>query len=572
MNSTKTCCALALVILLAGALPLATAAAQEDARVEQLLAEMTTREKVAQLFMLPVTVTTLTPEVEAVLRAYPLGGVVLFNQMSSTPSDMIAFTNAMQRVAAATGAGVPLFIAADQEGWPVARLREGFTIFPSNMAVAAAEDGRYTGVIAQAAAAEMQAVGFNMNLAPVADVNSNSLNAVIDTRSFGSEPGAVGRLVSQAVQAIQAQGVIATAKHFPGHGNTYQDSHEVLPVSQQLPFQLEQVELVPFHAAIDAGVEVVMVAHIAFPLFEQTPNLPATLSERIVYYMLREQMGFEGVIMTDSMMMGAVTEQYSYTEAAELAFRAGVDILAYGTDQPFEYADLLEAIDHLADLVERGELSTARLDQSVRRVLDLKARYGLLDWAPLPQENAARVGTVFNDALVENVAQGAVTLVSDGEEHLPLDPAERVVMVYSDEVSPWLPEIARSYDQDVILLPVGFDPSGAEIDMVQSYVGPGERVVVFTCNVRDAPGQVDLLNAFDVKQVVMVALCSPYDLLSFPAVSTFLTSYWELSTPVEAVMNVLYGLLPPAGALPVAVPPYTAGYGLREFPGMAAGE
>ncbi len=533
-----------------------------EVRVAQLMARMNVRQKVAQLFMLPVTTDRITPALAAALEDYAPGAVALFNQGAQSPAEMIAFTNALQETAAASGAGVPLLVAADQEGWPITRLQNGFTIFPNNMVLAAAENGRYAASIAQAAAAEMRAVGLNMNLAPVADVNNNPGNPVIGTRSFGSDPIAVGQMAAAVLQGIQSQGIIATAKHFPGHGDTIIDSHEAMPLVQRAYTELERVEFVPFQAAVDAGVEAVMTAHVAYPAFDPVLadlGLPATFSPGIVTGLLREQMGFEGVILTDSMLMGAVTAHYTPEEAALLAFNAGVDMLAYGAPiengqfAPVDYPRITATIDHLAGLVGQGEISMERLDRSVRRVLMLKARYGVLDWAPLPPENAAQVGTVFNQSLVETVAQQAVTLVRDDARLLPLAPGARVVMAYPEDAAPWVSEKAPP---EAALVPVRLDTPRWQIDNARAQVRQGEPVVVFTCEARGYPGQVDLVNAFTPERTIVVALCSPYDLMQFPNVSTYIAVYWERPPAAAGAMRVLYGEAQAAGRLPVTIPPY----------------
>lgn len=564
-----------LYLLLIASLFVAPVHAQDDGqgpnadRIERLMHGMTTREKVAQLLLVPVTTAGVTPGLEAFLREYTPGGVVLFNQIASTPAEVLALTNAMQAAATTEGVGIPLLVAADQEGWPVSRLQLGFTIFPNNMVIAAAGKGRFAADVAQLAAAEMRAVGINMNLAPVTDVNSNPLNAVIDVRAFGSDPAMVGALAATVIEGLQSQGVMATAKHFPGHGDTSIDSHDSLPVVRRFHYQLEEVELVPFQRVIDAGVDAVMTAHVSYPAFDQTPDLPATFSKAIVTDLLRGRMGFKGVIISDSLLMGAITERYELTEAAELAFRAGVDMLAYGSVQDIDYEMLAPVVEHLASLVEGGDIPVERLNQSVRRVLALKKRYGLLDWTPPPEEGLARVGTVFNDSFVKTVAQEAITLVRDDNLLLPLEAGEGVVMAYPQALAPWLAEYARALDPGVTLVPVDADPTRAQIDAVRRAVGRSDRLVVFTCDARHSPAQVKLVTTFDPEQVIVVALCSPYDLLAFPDVKTYLATYWELPLPVEGVMDVLYGKAEPGGSLPVALLSFPVGHGLYAFPRSA---
>ena len=536
--------------------------------MEELLASMTTEQKVGQLFMVYFTDPYFSPALEQMISEYHVGGIIIFARNVTNLSDLARLINDAQNAATNAEPGVPLLVAADQEGGHVSRLREGGTIFPSNMAVGATGSVADAQLMASIMATEMKAVGINMNLAPVMDVNSNPANPIIGIRSFGSSPQLVSRLGTVMIEVYQAQGIIATAKHFPGHGDTSLDSHLSLPTITHDLARLEAVELVPFRAAISTGVDCIMTAHISVPAVDPLPNRPATLSPPILHGLLREQMGFEGLIATDSLGMRAITDGYDSATAAALAFEAGADLLMFGDDPGHHPSEQRWAYDRVLELVEDGRVPMSRLDDAVRRILLLKARRGILDWQPVAIDRILEeVGTAEHLAVAQQVALDSITLVRDDERLLPLDSESSILVVYprGQAALGWA---LQGHGSNIRLREVGIRPSWAEIEAVATEAQRVDVLVLGTLNVQRYPEQARLVEALHGEHtLITVALRSPYDLLSYPQASTYLATYGQPAVSMEALAEVLFGLEAPRGRLPVELPGLHAiGDGLLEFP------
>ena len=360
--------------LLAGMPPAAGAASDE---VEAALASMTLREKVGQLFAVRPEALDfeqrsggmkLTCSMREHLRSYPVGGIVLFATNISSQSQMTALIRDFQR-----SAGNSLLVAVDEEGGPVARLANSSAFdlpkFPSASAIGTTGDPEQARTMGRTIGGYLKHYGFNLDLAPVADVNSNPLNPVIGRRAFSSDPDVTAGMVRAAVQGFHEAGMLCTLKHFPGHGDTLEDSHAGTATSTKTWEEMKAVELLPFEAGIAAGADVVMAAHITTPNATED-GLPASLSYTILTERLRGELGFTGVICTDGLGMKAITDHYSPAEAAIAALDAGADLLLLP-------ADLQEAFDGVVAAVESGRISEERLDESVRRILTLKEKADL---------------------------------------------------------------------------------------------------------------------------------------------------------------------------------------------------
>ncbi|HEY7599964.1 MAG TPA: glycoside hydrolase family 3 N-terminal domain-containing protein, partial [Candidatus Limnocylindrales bacterium] len=289
-----------------------------EAETERLLAGMSLEQKAGQIMIVAFRDSAVSPTIAEMLRDRHVGGVILFTQNLGDPRHARELTGALQALAARSGAGIPLFTAMDQEGGVVYRSATGATAWPSQMLLGAAGDPALIERCARLTAAELHALGINVNFAPVLDVNNNPANPVIGTRSFGADPQMVAALGTRALTAYQEAGIVAVGKHFPGHGDTDVDSHLALPVIDKSPGDLEAFELVPFRAAVAAGVDAIMTAHIALPRI--TGGEPATLAPQMLTTLLRAGMGFDGLIVTDDLEMGAIVDSYGTAEAALRAF------------------------------------------------------------------------------------------------------------------------------------------------------------------------------------------------------------------------------------------------------------
>ncbi len=538
--------------------------AQEQAA--SLLPRMSLEEKVGQLFLVYFDGPTLSPALETMIADYHVGGIVLFQIADNLQSarQTAELINAAQAAAVAHGAQIPLFVAVDQEGGPVVRLPSPATHFPSNMAVGASGSADLARRMAQVTASELQAVGVNLNLAPVLDVNDNPDNPVIGLRSFGSSPDEVARLGVAMIETYRAAGMVAAAKHFPGHGNTAVDSHVGLPIVTQDLAHLRAVELVPFQAAINAGVDAIMTAHVLFPALEGSSGRPATLSSRVLQDLLRQQMGFDGLILTDSLTMGALVKTVGVNQAAELALRAGANVLAFGADAGHTPAEQQAAYRHLLAQVQADPDLRRRLDESVQHILRVKARYGLLAWQPVDPQAAVQVlGQPTHLAVAQEIAAASVTLLRDEPARLPLPAHEAVLVVWPGNAGN-LGRALTACHPELETLMVSANPSAAEIEQAVVRSRRAASVVVGTADARTRPGQARLVNALSQTRLLVVALQSPYDLLRFPGVSTYLASYGDAPASLAALADVLCGLAPPRGALPVDLPGlYARGSGIH---------
>jgi beta-glucosidase-like glycosyl hydrolase len=343
-----------------------------DEEALSLLKDMSLERKVGQMIMVAVPGTGMSAGMEAILKNYLPGGIILYGKNLSTLENNLRFIDDMQKCSMGS-AGIPLFVSVDQEGGRVIRFVPGVTQFPGTMAAGVCGDpdlvyrwGRILGL-------QMRMTGVNMNLAPVLDVNNNPRNPVINTRSFGSDPRLVSDLGAAYIEGIQESRCVAVGKHFPGHGDTDKDSHLTLPVIRYDMKRLSSVELVPFKKAIRAGVDGIMTAHIAYPAILGN-NEPATVSKRILTGLLREQMGFQGLVITDDMEMHAISRRQDMGEATVTSVLAGADIVLISSHE----GNIPVIFNAIKKAVVEKRISEERLNDSVKRILEVKLRYGIM--------------------------------------------------------------------------------------------------------------------------------------------------------------------------------------------------
>jgi beta-N-acetylhexosaminidase len=509
------------------------------------IAAMDTRGLVAQMFMVDFTGTAPTSEVERLIAEEGVGGVILFDKNVSAPRQIASLTNALQAVAA-RGGRPPLLVSADQEGGPVARLREGATHFPSAMAFGAAGSEALVASAAGVTARELRAVGVRMNMAPVLDVNSNPANPVIGVRSFGEAPRLVARLGVAAVRALQAAGVIAAVKHFPGHGDTSQDSHTSLPTVPHGRGRLESVELAPFQAAIRAGVAAVMTAHVVFPALD--PDHPATLS-RAILTLLRERLGFAGLVITDSMAMRAITDRLTPGDAAVQAVLAGCDIvLACGALDAQREA--LEAVRRAA---EAGRIPASQIAGSASRILEVKRRLGLFEGAAVPEDKVEDVvGIAPHGAVADRVAEAAATLVGDRQGVIPLPPGPTMIAA-GDDLKDTAERLAGALGA---LGRTATAVRGEEVASVRS----GSAIVVLIDGGRAPLDEAGRSRIRDIARgalrrgpTAVVSVGAPYGLAEVPPEAASIAVYASDPASLRAAARVLVGQARPRGHLPVSL-------------------
>ncbi|MFD8795971.1 glycoside hydrolase family 3 protein [Streptomyces vinaceus] len=581
--------------------------APDRAALRRRVAGMTLEEKVGQLFVSRAYGHSATDPDPAdaeqnqklfgvrtaaeLVSRYHLGGIIYFSWAHNTrdPQQIAELSAALQRAAAGAGSGVPLLLSTDQEHGAVARIGKPATLLPGAMALGARHGAGATGGTggaggagsstgstdagsdsaataearraARIAGAELAAMGIRQDYAPVADVNVNPANPVIGVRSFGSDPQAVAALVAAQVRGYQGAGVAATAKHFPGHGDTETDSHVGLPVMRHSRARWEELDEPPFRAAVEAGVDAVMTAHIVFPALDPSGD-PATLSRPIVTGILRERLGFRGVVVTDALDMAGVRQKYGDDRVPVLALKAGCDQLLNPPDLGLAHRSVLAA-------VEAGELTRARIEESVLRILELKARRGLFDAAHTDAGRTdALVGIPAHLTAADEIAAGTTTLLANPVKLLPLDPAAapRVLVTGTDPVSPSgttgppTAVLARE------LTALGCRATAAAPARAVAAAPGNAAVLVCTYNVPegDDPQRtlVEELLATGVP-VVLVAIRNPYDPARLPACAAELATYTWTDVEMRAAARVVTGAVRPTGRLPVPVPGrYPLGHGL----------
>jgi beta-N-acetylhexosaminidase len=360
--------------------------------------QLSLSEKIGQLFMVGFEGTAVTSELVDWMATYAWGGVIIFGRNVESPAQLLELTQGLQATAQ-TRIHLPLLIAVDQEGGRVARLKPPFTTFPTAAQVGQAGAEQMAYEVAQAIATELRSVGITMDMAPVLDVLTNPANTVIGDRAFSGDPQRVARLGAAFIHGMHAAGVLAVGKHFPGHGDTWLDSHVALPVSERTAAQLKSCELLPFREGIAAGLEAIMTAHVVYRAWD--PQRPATLSPRILTGILREELGFQGVISTDDLGMAAVSETVAWEEIPLQALRAGSDLLLICHHRQRQE----QAHAHVLSAVQRGELPECVVDRALERIQRLKSRlHRLLDGAAAPTTLAC-VGSAAHRALADTILE-----------------------------------------------------------------------------------------------------------------------------------------------------------------------
>lgn len=523
--------------------------AAPDADIEAIIASMSLEHKVAQMFMVTLHGAGLTEVGAEHLRTWQPGGLVLFGQNVGNPAQVTNLTNGYQSTITGAG-GVPLLISIDQEGGVVTRLTDGFTMFPTPILIGAAgpEMAYRVGV---ASAEELSAVGINMNLAPVADLETYKDNPIISRRAWSSDPVIAGEALAAFIEGSASLNVITTAKHFPGHGETRQDSHGELNVLDLSRERLETVEMVPFEYAIDAGVGAVMVAHIDYPALDPQPIMPASLSQPIITGVLREQLGFNGMIMTDALDMNAVDMNYNFYDAVVMSLNAGTDLLAMGPSVGQEVFEA--AMQRIVDEVRAGNISEERIEESVRRILTTKQQYGILNWQPLDPATAVdRVNLEEHALLFDELYQAGVTVAYDHNDLVPISPERRTAIIFLATRYQIQAECSQ-YSSNITWTGVSDNPSTEEIGWAVDNARNADTVVVWTQNADRNLEQQALVNALPQEKTIAVAIWSVYDWQTYPNVAAYVATYTPARPAVPAACAVLFGAAPANGRLAVTL-------------------
>ena len=566
--------------------------------VDDTFRKMTLDDKIGQMVVTSANTTYLASDTDSYetlvkrVRDLRLGGVHVFGGAEPIPNVLLgnaygsvilgqpleaaSLLNRLQNVAA-----LPLLNTGDFEAGLGFRI-SGATVFPRQMGVAAAGDEQLAFEAARIAAIESRAIGVHVNFSPIADVNNNPRNPVINTRSFGEVPDAVGRLASAYIRGYRAGGMLSTLKHFPGHGDTDVDSHLGLPIINQPRERLESVELPPFRQGIAAGADAMMIAHIELPALDKSEFSPATLSRPIVTGLLREEMKFTGLIYTDSMGMDAVSKRLSPADAAVRAVKAGNDIVLHSPDDAAAVAGIKAA-------VEKGEIPLAQIDDSVRRILRQKARLGLHKSKTVSLDDvAAKVGGRKNAAVAQALSQKSITLIKDDRNQVPLRvPREASILYLSvlDYPSNWriaapsrtfLPELRKRWP-GVTAIELTDRSTTEEVELVRASASRYDAIVVSVfVRASSASGRMDLAAPLTKllqdmarstqstpKPMITVFFGNPYVPMGLPTLPAVMLTYDFYDLAEGSAVRALAGEAPITGRLPIALPGmFEAGWGI----------
>jgi beta-N-acetylhexosaminidase len=568
--------------------------AADRRRVRAVIRRMSLEEKVGQLFVMRVYGSSATDpdpadvaanqsqigvaDADELIAKYHVGGIIYFAWAHNTrqPHQIADLSNGIQRAGLRHGTPIPLLISTDQEQGAVARIGAPATLFAGGMALGAGGSTRDARTAAGIIGTELAAMGVNQDYSPVSDVNINPANPVIGVRSFGADPQAVAALAAAQVKGYQGAGIASTAKHFPGHGDTGTDSHFALPIINHTLEEWQRIDAPPFRAAIAAGIDSIMSAHILVPALDDSGD-PATLSHPIITGVLRGQLGYDGVVVTDALDMAGVRAKYGDDRVPVLALKAGVDQLLNPPLLDVAYRSVLAA-------VKSGELTEERIDASLTRILGLKFRRGLFRDPFVTHTGVERaVGTRSHLATADRITDRSITLLANnGLLPFSRQAPRQVLVVGADPAAPTgtggpptavLAKALTALGHPAQALSTGTAPSSALIDQAVAAARGKDAVVVGTYNVTGAmPQQIALVAALAATgvPVVQVAIRNPYDIAWLPPVAASLAAYGWTDVSLRAAARIIAGEASPTGRLPVAVPraddPATAlypiGYGL----------
>lgn len=595
-------------------------ATDSASKAKEIVSNMTLEEKLGQMIMPdfrmwqeegtkePSDLTEINSEVAEIIDKYDLGGVILFAENVKEISQTTTLIHDLQEVAINDKDGnLPLLITLDQEGGIVTRLGEG-TNLPGNMALGATRSEKSSYDAGYLIGRELNALGVNVNFAPVLDTNNNPENPVIGVRSISSNPELVGKLGKNIAKGIQDQGVAATAKHFPGHGDTSTDSHYGLPMVNKSIEELRETELKPFKIAIENGIDMIMTAHIQFPQIEKDTFIskkdgsqiviPATLSDDIITGILREEMGYDGVVITDAMNMKAISDHFGELESTKMAINAGIDIILMPTilrnNEDVKKLDYI--VNGILDSIKSGEIKEEEITDSVERIVKLKIDRGIID---LKNNNVSleekikkakeTVGSIENRNIERRIAEEAITITKNEDNILPLNPkeGEKVLLIAPNEsqihsMKFGINRLIHENSLNKIQLDIyEYNNIGVIDDVLREKIESSDYIIVAslasnanhlkpgTWN-RDLPRSViDYGNKLN-KDTVLISLRNPYDLAAYDNAKAQVVSYgFKGMDPTEedtlfptkssgpnipASMGVIFGVVEPKGKLPVDIP------------------
>ncbi len=509
--------------------------------------EMTVRQMLGQKLVFGFHGTTLSQEFKALIREYKIGNVILFLRNVESAAQLRALCGEIQTLIREE-TGYPAFIVIDQEGGMVSRLPKDAVNVPGAMALAATGDPENARLASEITIRQLKGLGANFNMAPVLDVNSNPANPVIGVRSFGDQADMVANFGRAAIAPYAGSGVLCCIKHFPGHGDTAVDSHLGLPRVDKTEEELEQLELIPFRRAMEAGAQAVMMSHVLFPKLEPE-QLPCTMSRRMTTGLLRQKLGFHGLILTDCMEMGAIQDHFGTPVGVVAAIQAGADLAEISSTFALEQG----AAQAVNEAAERGKFDLAEIRESVERILRFKRQL-------FSQPDSSLCNRPEDHLASQKLSRMAVTQV--GGHRFPVDGntffcgcADYRASGAGNETgnaSTFPAYMGQAFGAKFLVTPK--DPSPEEIRLAVQQAESGDKIVLGTCNAHLFRGQLALAQALAAtgKPMAVVALRNPYDLSPLPDTLWKLAAYDYSEPALAALSEVLRGALP-KGCCPVAL-------------------
>jgi beta-N-acetylhexosaminidase len=512
---------------------------------------MTIEEKVGQLLVFGFDALTLNDHAIKMIKDYKIGNVILFARNVLTPKQLFELNKNLQRLAIES-IGIPLLITIDQEGGMVTRIKNGATFFPGAMTIGASHNKNNSYLTGKYMGEELKALGINMNLAPSLDINNNPNNPVIGVRSYGDNSCIVTEYGLEMIKGLQ-ENVIATAKHFPGHGDTFVDSHLDLPKIEKSREELDQLELIPFKEAIKNGVKAIMSAHINFPALTEE-GLPTTLSYRCLTGLLRNELGFDGLIITDCMQMKAIQTYYTTKKGALMAIKAGADLVMVSHSEELQ----IQAYENLIKAYNEADLTESLIDEKVARILKFKEENIDINLS-LNYEDVSFIveNSVHKDFALDVVRQG-MTLVT-GELY---NPNLKTLIIAS---APLSTTIADENDGDDQIIPsikksipkmdtyeISVNPNNQEINEVISIAKEYDQVVFCSYNANIYKSQLELIRELNILcNLHVIAMRNPFDSYFEPTIKNLIVLYEYTPNSVKVLIEYLQGKIVPKGILPV---------------------
>ena len=552
-----------------------TTASDTSAFIEEKLSSMTLREKIGQMLVSSSKGFQLDKSgdeykrLQKAVNEEKVGGFIFFQGTSRDEAELI---NDLQ-----TQSNIPLLISADFERGTKMRLDDG-SLFPNNMGIGATRDPNLAYHMGRIIAMECRALGIHQNYAPVVDVNNNANNPIINVRSFGEDPYLVSELADAMIKGLQDGGVIATAKHFPGHGDTDIDSHNDLPVLNFGMDRLDSVELVPYFSAIRNNVMSIMIAHLAFPAVEHEPFVPASLSQKLVKDLLIDYMGYKGLIVTDALNMEGIKKHFTTQQVAVMCVEAGIDLILMPQGEK-------ETIDAIEKAVNDGTVTEERINESVRKILKAKLWLGLFENNIVDVEKAVNtINSKEAQDLSKIIAEASITLVKDDMDALPLSDMSgkncAVVSInngletantgfFKDEFE----KVAKSKFNNYSYTSVNGDVTNsneilASVENADVIVVPiYAKVKIKTGTVGLPQSQLDLIKSLIAtgKKVIVISFGNPYLIQGFLETPAYICAYGDGESSISATIRAIFGEIKFNGKLPVSISDeYKFGTGLMK--------